>query len=220
MRERHGLVWVSLSSEPVGEPPPWSAFDRDDVVRFQLEPELWEVAPGRIVENFNDLAHFPFVHAETFGDASSPDVADITVESDAAIIRHRIEMSQLDRQTLDGPLVPIDVTYSYVHQFPYATELEIRFDDDRTEWIQMTVAPVDDDRALVFQQNARNFDLDGDLAAWAAFQQAVNDEDHGLLGALRPRRARPDCADLHEIALAVDDFTIAYRRRWAQLLVG
>ncbi|MEM9037738.1 MAG: aromatic ring-hydroxylating dioxygenase subunit alpha [Actinomycetota bacterium] len=218
VEERHGLVWTSLVAEPEGQPPDFSAFDGPRLLRFQLEPERWEAAPGRIVENFNDLAHFPFVHADTFGDASHPDVGDIEVLVDGDTIRHGILMHQLDRLTLDGAPVPIEVAYSYVHSAPFATELRIRFDDDRTEWIQMTLTPIDDDRALVFQQNARNFDLDDDVGAYAKFQHAVNTEDRLLLERLTPRRVRPDGADLDEVALAVDGFTIAYRRWWAQRL--
>lgn len=38
-------------------------------------------AAPRIVENFLDVAHFPFVHGGILGDRQRPEIADYTVES-------------------------------------------------------------------------------------------------------------------------------------------
>ncbi|MEL6982989.1 MAG: Rieske 2Fe-2S domain-containing protein, partial [Actinomycetota bacterium] len=75
--ERHGLVWVSLSDEPIDEPPDWSAYDEPGRLSFQLTSDVWQAMPSRIVENFNDLAHFATVHAATFGSADHPFVPPI-----------------------------------------------------------------------------------------------------------------------------------------------
>ncbi len=225
-QERHGIVWVSLSAHPVGEPPDWSAYDEPDRLSFQLQPDRWEAMPTRIVENFNDLAHFATVHAGTFGDPAHPQVPAIDLAVDGDEIRHHVLMHQLDRLTLDGPLVPVEVRFSYVHRFPLATELIIDYDTHRTEWIQMVVSPVGPTTSLVLQQNVRNFDLDGDVDDWHDFQAAVNLEDKAVLEGLTPRRQPVDgrasatevAAD--EVALAVDAFTTAFRRRWTEALSG
>lgn len=226
VQERHGIVWVSLSTDPVGEPPDWSAYDEPDRLRFQLQPDVWEAMPSRIVENFNDLAHFATVHAGTFGDPAHPEVPVIELEGAGDEIHHHVLMHQLDRVTLDGPLVPVRVRFSYVHRFPLATELIIDYDEHRTEWIQMVVSPVGPTTSLVLQQNIRNFELDGDVQAWHDFQAAVNLEDKSVLEGLTPRRQPVDgrandnepAAD--EVALNVDAFTTAYRRRWTAALSG
>ncbi|MEM7338872.1 MAG: Rieske 2Fe-2S domain-containing protein [Actinomycetota bacterium] len=212
---RHGVVWVCLSDEPDGDPPDWSAYDQPERLRFQLDRATWQAMPTRIVENFNDLAHFATVHAGTFGDPDHPLVPDIGLGSDGDDIRHAVDMHQLDRVTLDGPLVPIEVRFSYVHRFPLATELEIIYGPDRTEWIQMVVSPVGPTTSLVLQQNVRNFDLDGDVGAWHDFQAAVNEEDQVVLEGLTPRRQSIAETGTNEVALSVDSFTIAFRRRWA-----
>ena len=215
--ERHGLVWVALTDDPVGEPPDWSAYDQPDRLRFQLTPDTWEAMPTRIVENFNDLAHFATVHAGTFGDPGHPLVPEITLAVDGDEIRHHVLMHQLDRVTLDGPLVPLEVRFGYVHRFPLATELIIDYDAERTEWIQMVVSPSGPTTSLVLQQNVRNFDLDGDVGDWHDFQAAVNREDKAVLEGLVPRR-QPVDTTADEVALPVDAFTVAYRRCWTEAL--
>jgi vanillate O-demethylase monooxygenase subunit len=218
--ERHGIVWVSLDPNPLGTVPDFGTYDDPAHATFQLEPEPWRVMASRIAENFNDLAHFPIVHAATFGDAGNPEVPieSIEVADDATTIRHGLLMHQLDRVTIDGPAVPIDVEYSYTHTMPFSTELSIEFGPNRLEWIQISATPTGPTSALVFQQNARNFDLDGDLEGWRDFQAAVNDEDRRLLETLWPARIALDGSDSSEVSLAVDAFTIAYRRLWRTLL--
>lgn len=221
-REENGLVWVSLVAEPVGTPPTWQPFESTSTVHFQLEPEVWAAMPSRIIENFNDVAHLGIVHVDTFGVAAEGSLPkeEVRLEADGARLCHDIPMRQLDRQSFDGPLIETVADYRYVHHMPFSTELRIDYDDDRTEWIQISVTPIDPVTALVFQQNVRNFDTDGDLEAWAAFQVAVNTEDRLLLETLMPKRIALDGADAPEVALSVDAFTISYRRQWRELLAS
>lgn len=209
---RHGFVWVLLDGGPqvldrcAGEAPTipdFSAVAEADRLSFELGPERWAVPAPLIVENFNDLGHFSTVHAATFADPSHPLVPAIAFAETAVGWDHHADMWQLDRVTLDGPLVPVQIRFSYRHTFPYASELIIDYDAERREWIQLVATPVDQHRSLVFQQNVRNFDLDGDVAAWHDFQWAVNEEDRIVLESLTPG---------DEIALSFDTFTIAYRR--------
>lgn len=218
--ERHGIVWVCLVDDPLGDVPDWSAFDEPTHAHVQLDPEQWESMPSRITENFNDLAHFATVHASTFGDASNPVVPPVEIEvSDKGLsLRHRVALRQLDRVTIDAPAESIDVDYLYTHVMPFSTELRIRFDAARTEWIQMTATPTGPTSAIVFMQNSRDFDVEGDLIGWRDFQTAVNQEDRRLLDLLQPNRIALDDADATEVALSMDTFTIAFRRVWRQLL--
>jgi vanillate O-demethylase monooxygenase subunit len=215
---RHQLIWVALSQQPDGEPPDWSAIDHPDRLWFQLRPDTWNAMPSRIVENFNDLAHFATVHAATFGDADRPVVPPIELAVDGDDIDHAVSMTQLDRVTLDAPAIPKRVRFSYRHRFPFATELRIDYDEARTEWIQMVVVPVGGGASRVLQQNIRNFDLDEDVSGWHDFQAAVNDEDKVVLESVTPRLDRVDGTPGHEVALSTDRFTVAYRNRWTEAL--
>lgn len=74
--ERYGLVWVCLDEPVAGIPEmPW---DDDPTYRRLDNPvEEWHVSTPRMVDNFLDIAHFPFVHVASFGSAASTDVAKI-----------------------------------------------------------------------------------------------------------------------------------------------
>ncbi|MEM9514871.1 MAG: Rieske 2Fe-2S domain-containing protein [Actinomycetota bacterium] len=220
---RDDIVWVSLDSEPVGGLPEWEPHGVPDRLHFQLAPIVWNVGPTRIAENFNDLAHFATVHAGSFGDPTHPIVPEETLLPTDNGFRHWVYMHQLDRVTMDGPAVPIEVEFHYEHVMPFATELRISYAPDRIEWIQVAFSPMtslDDPEpaTMVFQQNVRNFDLDGDVTAWHDFQAAVNEEDRVILESIRPRAIAVDGHGADESALAVDVFTSAYRRAWRTLL--
>ncbi|MEP1124299.1 MAG: Rieske 2Fe-2S domain-containing protein [Ilumatobacter sp.] len=223
VRAVHGLVWASLDPEPLGVLPDWSAFDVAGRARFQLGPHPWAAQASRITENFNDLAHFATVHAVTFGDADNTVIPPVELFAEGDVIEHGVRMHQLDRVTLDGPLVSAEVAYHYTHVMPFASELVITYAPDRIEWIQVAITPAtrldaEVQESLVFQQNARDFDLEGDIAGWSDFQAEVNEEDRHVLETVRPARISPDGSDVDEIALGFDTFTTAYRRRWKTTL--
>ncbi|MEM1335887.1 MAG: hypothetical protein AAGG08_20760, partial [Actinomycetota bacterium] len=220
---RDDIVWISLDPDPEGGLPTWEPHDTPERAHFQLEPAIWNVSPTRIAENFNDLAHFATVHADSFGDPSHPIVPEETLLTTESGFRHWVHMHQLDRVTMDGPAVSIEVEFHYEHVMPFVTELRISYAPDRIEWIQVAFVPMtslDDPEpaTMVFQQNVRNFDLDGDIAAWHDFQAAVNEEDRVILESITPRPIAVDGHGADESALAVDVFTSAYRRAWRALL--
>jgi phenylpropionate dioxygenase-like ring-hydroxylating dioxygenase large terminal subunit len=79
VQERYGIVWVCLGEPEVDLPA--VPEDEDPAFRRIVEPlELWRCAAGRMVDNFCDVAHFPWVHTGTFGSVADPKVAPVTLE--------------------------------------------------------------------------------------------------------------------------------------------
>lgn len=76
--ERYGLIWVCLG-EPRGAILPFPEYDNPGLRKVLCGP--YEVATGgpRIVENFLDMAHFPFVHAGILGEEPRNEVCDYKV---------------------------------------------------------------------------------------------------------------------------------------------
>lgn len=64
--ERYGLVWVCLG-EPVAGIPEFEQEDDPTFRRINTPVDTWKVSATRMVDNFLDITHFPFVHTGTFG---------------------------------------------------------------------------------------------------------------------------------------------------------
>jgi phenylpropionate dioxygenase-like ring-hydroxylating dioxygenase large terminal subunit len=81
VRERWGLVWLA-PGEPVVDLFPDADADDAAYVGAWLPPARTPVAAGVVADNFLDVAHFPFVHAGTFGAAEEKVVQryDVTAE--------------------------------------------------------------------------------------------------------------------------------------------
>ncbi|GAA2594632.1 hypothetical protein GCM10010435_87080 [Winogradskya consettensis] len=81
--ERWGLIWVA-PEEPLTELFPDADGDDAAYVGAWLPPVRTPASAGVVADNFLDVAHFPFVHARTFGAAEEKLVPryDISVEPD------------------------------------------------------------------------------------------------------------------------------------------
>jgi phenylpropionate dioxygenase-like ring-hydroxylating dioxygenase large terminal subunit len=77
--DRYGLVWICLD-EPA-TPLPTVPEDTDPAFRrINQVVEHWSAATTRMVDNFLDIAHFPYVHRESFGGAADAEVGRIELE--------------------------------------------------------------------------------------------------------------------------------------------
>ena len=74
--ERYGLIWVCLDEPVAGIPEmPWDADPR--FRRLNNPVEEWATSTTRMVDNFLDVSHFPFVHLGSFGGVADPRVEKI-----------------------------------------------------------------------------------------------------------------------------------------------
>jgi phenylpropionate dioxygenase-like ring-hydroxylating dioxygenase large terminal subunit len=207
------MVWVQLESDASSAVPDWGFFDRQDAQTFQIGPVLWNASASRMAENFNDIAHFPTIHAETFGPTDSPVPAQMIEETEAGFTS-TVDVVQQNRNTLDGSVEEVAAIYRYDFTFPFSSMLTITYPHGEVECIQMTATPQSSTSCAVFQQSART-NLSGDeVEPWREFQAAVNEEDRVICESLRPRATSFQLDGLNEVALPTDVFSTAYRRRW------
>ncbi|HEV7126570.1 MAG TPA: aromatic ring-hydroxylating dioxygenase subunit alpha, partial [Ktedonobacterales bacterium] len=93
VQQRYGLLWVCLG-EPANDPPPFPEDGLPGFATAVCDPARHVKANGpRLIENFLDAAHFPFVHGGVLGDPSRPEIGDYQarigpegVESDAIVV--------------------------------------------------------------------------------------------------------------------------------------
>ena len=80
VEESYGLVWVSLG-EPALQVPPFPEYHDGNLRKVLCGPYEVAASGPRVVENFLDMAHFPFVHGRILGDAARTEVRDYEVDS-------------------------------------------------------------------------------------------------------------------------------------------
>jgi phenylpropionate dioxygenase-like ring-hydroxylating dioxygenase large terminal subunit len=81
VEEKYGVVWTCLGepSRPLDFFPEYAEYDMPGARRINLAAQTVRSSAPRVVENFLDMAHFPFVHTGILGDASHAEVQDYEV---------------------------------------------------------------------------------------------------------------------------------------------
>ena len=63
VQERYGLVWVCLKDEANRPLPEWPVLEKEASkwsIFHATTAEIWNTSASRHIENFNDIAHYPF----------------------------------------------------------------------------------------------------------------------------------------------------------------
>lgn len=214
--ERYGLVWTCLNPEPRAPLPEWPAMENPALQRIQLPSVDWNCSAFRHVENFNDVAHFSYVHAGTFGNPDDPLVPRYDVESREHGLFRRLPVNQIDRDTFEQTEAPVTVMqYDYDYTLPFSSSLTITSPDGRNEIICDVVSPISAGKSRIFILKARDYDMDKPVEEWIRFQEAVNEEDRWIVEAQHPEDIPMDLRV--EVHILADAWSIAFRRRWANL---
>ena len=228
VRERFGVIWIAP------EPPRVALFDAPDdddpgFARGWLVPERSASPAGVLADNFLDVAHFPFVHAGTFGAAEEPYVPpfDVRVEGD--------ELTSVQEQWFDNPEDPGVIAglrpvrqrrrATYVYRAPFQLLLRLEeLDAGAVKTILFFLQPEDLRSTRIYTKmllhNIGGVAVPGPevVAREVAFEVAVLGEDLALQAAMSvtglPLRMRD------ELHVRSDRSGIALRRilrRWSGL---
>jgi len=181
--ESHGMVYVALE-EPLTDPPTIAVASDDSFLRGDLPVRVTRASAGLLADNFLDMAHFPFVHAGTFGAGEEKVVANYHVEREGFGFRATYEhlFSHREDPGVASGLRPLvqrrRLTYRY--QAPFHLELAIDFlDAGGSNVIGFFLAPEDDETVRIYSSLWRN-DLEGSrerMDEAVAFEVAVVEED-------------------------------------------
>lgn len=79
--EKYGLVWVCLGS-PAAEIPEFSEWEDPSYRKIFCGPYRVKASGPRLVENFLDVAHLPFVHEGLLGDSAHAKIGDFEVKEE------------------------------------------------------------------------------------------------------------------------------------------
>ena len=186
-------------------------------VRGDLDVIVTRASAGLLADNFLDMAHFAFVHANTFGAGEATMVGPYSVEREGygftAVYEHDFANRE-DPGVAEGrrPLVQRRrLTYRY--RAPYHLELVLDFlDAGGSNVIGFFLVPVDHETVKIYSSIWRN-DLDGSeerLRAAIDFEVAVVREDLALQSRYHDLTLPLDLTS--ELHVRADKTTVELRR--------
>ncbi len=216
VQERFGLVWTSL--DPAADPA------RLPVFPFWHDPEFEQILPpsidiagaaGRQCEGFLDVAHFAFVHHESFADPHNPVVPDYPVrwDDDGTLVSDYVsDVANIPHGTLSPAPVPDGFLWRRLFevQFPFFPRLTIFFPQGKRLSLLNCATPMSAHATRLFVPIVRDFDQGSDLAPVHAFNRRVFEEDRAIVESQHPEDLPLDL--MAEAHIKADRASIAYRR--------
>lgn len=220
--ERYGLVWTCLAPEPGAAPdiPELPHWDDPDYVRVVCPPFDVAAFAGRQVEGFLDVAHFAWVHADTFADPDNQEVPQYqTRETPHGFVAdYYSDVSNYSRDS--GHTAPEGFVWlrHFETHLPFTATLTIHFPDEGRQLIMNAASPVSARQTRLFVPIVRNVHKSLTEAEVQAFNLRVFEEDRRLVEAQKPERLPLDPA--LEGHIPADRSSIAYRRGLKRLGFG
>jgi phenylpropionate dioxygenase-like ring-hydroxylating dioxygenase large terminal subunit len=210
--ERYDAIWVCLAEEPAGPLPAFHGWAAEGA-RYLASGHRLAAKATRVIENYLDFSHLPFLHAGYLGDPDKPHVEDYEVEDTPdGLIARGLKIYQPDP---DGTGVGDYRTYDYFCYRP----LIAGFSKEHVTSI-LAATPVDEDTTvawLIGPVNPSRGMSDEQIIAWSCL---IITQDAAAVESQRPELLPLDLQE--ELHLACDKLAIAYRRslRRAGLVYG
>jgi phenylpropionate dioxygenase-like ring-hydroxylating dioxygenase large terminal subunit len=210
-RERYGYLWTTLGS-PATDLLPIPEADETDRRVIVCGAISVKTSGLRIVENFLDMAHFPFVHTDILGAEPHTEVLHYTTE-----IRRDVDEVWATNCQFFQPQAALSATGGIMTQYmyrvanPFATILYKTCLNAANRWdvICLFVQPLDPDRCRAHPVMFLIDDV-SPLTELIHFQQLIFLQDRIILENQRP--ALLPLEPRAEIPTRADASSIAYRR--------
>src|ERR1700687_1298056 len=205
----HGKIWPDLgvSGDTQEGVTLFSEWDDVSFRKVGAGPYLFRAHGPRVIENFLDVGHFPFVHAGFLGDPGHTEVGDYEVETTFdGIVARDIGVWQPDP---DGTGQSAEVKYTYRVLRPL-TAYFLKSHQDQKFSIFSCVTPVDERESVAWMIMAINYASQTSDEQLRKFQDVVSGQDIPIVESQRPELLPLDLqAELH---LRSDRTAIAYRQ--------
>jgi phenylpropionate dioxygenase-like ring-hydroxylating dioxygenase large terminal subunit len=220
--EQAGIVFLA-PEEPVADIPDLSIADDDSFLHGALDAVRARVGAGLVIDNFIDMAHFPYVHAATIGTEEATAFEDLEVTREGfvmtAVGEHPFPNHE-DPGVAEGirPLLQ-NRRLTYEYRAPFLATLTIEYvEAGGVNVLHFFVQPEDEHHCRVYTLLHRN-DLDGDtgrLAEAVAFETKILEEDVALQERFVDLTLPVD--PTAEVHVRADRPSLEYRRILADLL--
>ncbi len=209
--ERYGLVWACLKSEPAWPLPEWPQLEDPELKRVYVPSGEWATSAGRHVENFNDVAHFPWVHLKSFGGRKTDPIPPYKVERRDYGLSFEMTYMEGGNRFPDGVKKRNrKVRYLYELTYPFSTLLHVcPVDSNYVHYFADAACPVSAHRTRIFQLYTDSTGYP-DFDTWTAEALVINDEDQPLVEGQRPPELPLDISE--EISIPADRMSLEYRK--------
>ncbi|RYL95864.1 aromatic ring-hydroxylating dioxygenase subunit alpha [Sporolactobacillus sp. THM7-4] len=217
--ERYGLVWTSLSAEEENIPP-LPVWGDEDYISFLPPTVDIGGSAGRQVEGFLDVAHFAWVHTDTFAFRDNAFVPSYKVtRTDYGL--HTDYLSTVSNYP-HGMEDPSPKDFKWLREYdvypPLAARLIVHFPDNGLLWILNAVCPVSARKTRLFCPIAQNFNKNFSVEDAYAFNLKIFNEDRKMVENQKPEELPLDLqAEAHIMA---DKTSIAYRKLLKEMGLG
>lgn len=219
-QEAYGLVWTTLSggsAHPLPELPEWHDPNYQQILPAAVD---LDAAAGRQMEGFLDVAHFAWVHTETFGDINNPVVPryGVTPTEQGLRAEYLSSVSNFPKGLQDR--APADFQWLRVFEvfLPFTARLTVYFPGEGRLCILNAASPISARKTRLFVPICRNFDKDMPLEPVYEFNYQVFAEDKAVVEAQYPEDLPLDMSA--ESHIGADKTSIAYRRGLRSLGLG
>lgn len=209
-KAKYGLIWVTLG-EPAHDIPTFPEWEDASYRNIPAGPYHFQAAAPRVIENFLDVAHFPFVHEGSLGDPRHPEISDYEARiTEEGVISEGIRVWQPNP---DGTGVGGEVTYTYRVFRPFVAYFVKTKGPSFAAFY--AVCPIEEVKSKGWVLMSMNYGFEQSEESLIAFQDVVTGEDIPVVESQRPELLPLDLqAELH---LRSDRTAIAYRKWLGQL---
>jgi phenylpropionate dioxygenase-like ring-hydroxylating dioxygenase large terminal subunit len=207
VQEAYGLIWTCLrpdagaAAPEIAEMPHWD------------EPAFQQITcPSLDIFGFLDVAHFGFVHADTFGDPNNTVVPPYSPKQTAKgfEVEYRSSVGNYPIGKEDRGKEGFEWLRHFRVHLPFTATLEIHFPGESRLVIMNAASPVSAKVTRLFAPIGRNFDTNLPVQDVYDFNDRIFREDKRIVEA-----QKPECLPLDprmEAHIMADRSSIAYRR--------
>jgi phenylpropionate dioxygenase-like ring-hydroxylating dioxygenase large terminal subunit len=219
--EAYGLIWL-CPGEPVGPLPLVSQDVDPDFRRINTEVQTWQVAAPRMVDNFLDITHFPFVHLGTFGGAQDPVVPIFKLEElDDGYYGYRYDVVAANPDeaaaTTGSSKDTIERSMTSGFHLPLTVRSTVGYESGLEHIILLLSTPIDAETSYFTFVVWRNDDFNLPAEEAISFDRAIGEEDRVMLERLSGELPLGQ-TDL--VNVQADRTSVEWRRRFSALLGG
>ena len=219
VEERYGLVWLCPGRPRL--PIPEVGHEHDPAFRrINSGVEVWQTSATRMVDNFLDISHFPWVHVGTFGAGQQTEVPRIDLGPlDEHFYGYAYEVDAANPE--EANLISgsdADVVHRWMstgYALPLTVRSTIRYADGLEHILLLCSTPIDDVTSYFTFVVWRNDDFDVDGQEVIAFDRAIGAEDKAMLERV-PGPLPLGQTDM--VSVQSDKPSVDWRRRFLELL--